>query len=304
MNADIKNIFIEALAGTKNDEIDKVDIIRLAEECGIEISARTSKIRVINKIVEEGYYDRLYEAFSEFIYIPIWIVADFFKVNSDDILQLEKLGVITEIPATKEFYNRRSKEYYTANTYNIKILEHYKKDELQEILKSANSGNGYKLRIETDTEKEVKLLINELGKIFKLSEYKTYERRNMGFNTYLNIKILNNSELEKNTLLEDIQNLKMKIENEKNKYKKNMELMRTLIDERNKKIMKLESELNQYKESVSNPFNAGRKERFTDQEKLEILQLRNNKKTIKQLADMFNCSVGTIHKIIKEKNKD
>lgn len=45
---------------------------------------------------------------------------------------------------------------------------------------------------------------------------------------------------------------------------------------------------------------AGRKNKFTDSQIKEIKQYRANGKTIKQIADMFGCSVGLIHKLINE----
>lgn len=46
---------------------------------------------------------------------------------------------------------------------------------------------------------------------------------------------------------------------------------------------------------------AGRKTRFTDTEIETIKMYRLQGKTIKEIAEMFNCSVGLIHKIVKGK---
>ena len=45
---------------------------------------------------------------------------------------------------------------------------------------------------------------------------------------------------------------------------------------------------------------AGRKSIFTEQEKESIRMYRLQGKTIKELAEMFSCSVGIIHKLIHE----
>lgn len=50
-----------------------------------------------------------------------------------------------------------------------------------------------------------------------------------------------------------------------------------------------------------NTRNAGRKPRFTDNEEETIKMYRIQGKTIKEIADMFECSIGLIHKVIKEK---
>lgn len=53
-------------------------------------------------------------------------------------------------------------------------------------------------------------------------------------------------------------------------------------------------------EKQHNERGAGRKIRFTDQEKETIKMYRLQGKTIKELAEMFCCSVGLIHKLINE----
>ncbi len=45
---------------------------------------------------------------------------------------------------------------------------------------------------------------------------------------------------------------------------------------------------------------AGRKEKFSDQDKELIRMYRIQGKTIKELAEIYECSVGLIHKLISE----
>lgn len=52
----------------------------------------------------------------------------------------------------------------------------------------------------------------------------------------------------------------------------------------------------QYK---SNSRNAGRKEKFNEREKNMMKMYRYQNKTIREIAKMFNCSAGTVHKIVK-----
>ena len=56
-------------------------------------------------------------------------------------------------------------------------------------------------------------------------------------------------------------------------------------------------------EKVHNERGAGRKTRFTDQEKETVKMYRLQGKTIKELAEMFCCSVGLIHKLINESGR-
>lgn len=48
---------------------------------------------------------------------------------------------------------------------------------------------------------------------------------------------------------------------------------------------------------------AGRKNRFTESQILEIKQYRAEGKTIKQISEIVNCSVGLVHKLINEPKK-
>ena len=51
---------------------------------------------------------------------------------------------------------------------------------------------------------------------------------------------------------------------------------------------------------IHNERGAGRKSRFTDQEKETMKLYRIQGKTIKEIAEMYSCSVGLVHKLISE----
>lgn len=65
--------------------------------------------------------------------------------------------------------------------------------------------------------------------------------------------------------------------------------------EHNEKVHKLINEKH-------NARGAGRKPRFTENEEETIKMYRLQGKTIKEIADMFGCSAGLIHKVISENN--
>ena len=69
----------------------------------------------------------------------------------------------------------------------------------------------------------------------------------------------------------------------------------------NKNVHKLINETIKQDETIKNQRGAGRKSKFTDSEKETIKMYRLQGKTIKEIADMYNCSVGLIHKLINEK---
>lgn len=87
-----------------------------------------------------------------------------------------------------------------------------------------------------------------------------------------------------------------------------------IIEKQEKEIQKLKSEIQKLKnenkalksskvvsdKKIHNERGAGRKERFSEQEKEMMKMYRIQGKTIKEIADMYSCSVGLIHKIINE----
>lgn len=87
-----------------------------------------------------------------------------------------------------------------------------------------------------------------------------------------------------------------------------------IIEKQNKEIEELKNEVQKLKNenkilnskrknitiAVHNERGAGRKERFSDQDKSMIKMYRIQGKTFKELAEMYTCSVGLIHKIINE----
>ena len=65
--------------------------------------------------------------------------------------------------------------------------------------------------------------------------------------------------------------------------------------EHDKKVQKLISE-----NKPKNERGAGRKERFTEQDKEMMKMYRLQGKSFKEIAEMYCCSVGLVHKIITE----
>lgn len=220
----IQDIFMAELGNSK--EIAKDDIIRLGEEYGITSNSREAKVKVIKKIVDAGYYERLFSTFQEFVYIPGWIIGDYLKLNSLQIDDLNRIGVITEQPKAREFYSRTARTNYEANTYPLSVLD-YDKDFLINAYNQAFKKDWFKIRLETETEEDVNNVVDELKKVVEVSEaINIYERRNEGFNTYLQIHLLNNSEFEGNKYLSEIQKLKneiKKIRIEEDQQRKDLE---------------------------------------------------------------------------------
>ena len=98
-------------------------------------------------------------------------------------------------------------------------------------------------------------------------------------------------------------NSSQKLINEIQKLTDENKNLLNIIQELNCKIQKLKDENNKMKFKKKNERGAGRRERLTGAEKESIKMYRVQGKTIKEIAEMYKCSVGLIHKIINEKDK-
>lgn len=305
MNNKIEDIFIEKLKKSENNVIDKEDIIRLGEEYGLVLNKRTAKSKIVDKIVCEGYLDRLIETFKEFIYIPAWEVGKFFNMNTSEINSLKALGVITEDTKEESFYSRVSKEYYYSDTYPINVLEDYTEQELKNSYNKAYKQDEFKVRIETKSEEEVQKIINEFKKVFIVdNDPAIYERREKGFNSYLKVKIANNTELEEMRYTKEIQKLKNELKEVENEFREfkiaTMKERHFAQDVKHRFGEDYQRKFWNLADAKENSRGAGRKEKFTLEKKQEILEHRAKGESMKNLAIKFNCAVGTIHKLINE----
>lgn len=91
---------------------------------------------------------------------------------------------------------------------------------------------------------------------------------------------------------------RLSVEHEKKMRKALVDNYEPEIKRLNEEVQKLK---NENREKIHNERGAGRKSRLTEQEKESIRMYRLQGKTIKEIAEMFSCSVGIIHKLIHEK---
>ncbi|GAA0068424.1 hypothetical protein UT300002_32110 [Clostridium perfringens] len=129
MKDNLKEFFLNELKNNKNTS--KQEIIKLAEEYGIDFKPREAKSKIIDKLVVAGEFDTIFNKFEKFGYIPTWTIADFYSVNTERIDQLHKIGEIKEIPVKREYYSGSSEPDYTVNKYSVIVLE-YSREKLDE----------------------------------------------------------------------------------------------------------------------------------------------------------------------------
>lgn len=139
-----------------------------------------------------------------------------------------------------------------------------------------------------------------------LKEIEELKIENSRLNGELGIQICEKSELR-----QEIDSLNKKIELDNEFYKDN-DTMKKKLDEtlilsaqKTARIFALEKELedlktNNYVQKIKNERGAGRKERFSDNQKDVIKDYRLQGKSIREIAQIYKCSTGLIHKLINE----
>lgn len=66
-------------------------------------------------------------------------------------------------------------------------------------------------------------------------------------------------------------------------------------------VQEMKDELEHFKQWRINMAKGGRKQMLSESKKNQIVNLRDQRKTIRQIAEQMDISVGLVHKILKEK---
>ena len=280
---DVIDIFINQLKRSSNKDVAKEDIIRFAEEHGIAVNKRVAKSKVISS--------------------------------------LKILGIIKEESKSDTYYNRANRDYYEMEIYPITILERYTSEELTRAYNQAYKQDEFRIRIETNKEEDVHKIISELSKVFIVEDDPAiYEKKGKGINSYLKIKIANNTKIEEYKYMQDVHKLKTELKMQQKKYDEIMQyagLINRLkkeyeLEERTELFSNVIRDVKSIKNKrasenranqIKNKKNAGRKDKFTKEQKEEILNERKMGMTIRALAQKYDCGVATIHKLISECEK-
>ena len=73
----------------------------------------------------------------------------------------------------------------------------------------------------------------------------------------------------------------------------------------NRQLEKMKkAELIEYIQELESKLNAGRKEKFNEEQVNQILEARKEGKSIRAIAEQFECSIGLIHKIINNRKEE
>lgn len=286
INEHIEQLFIENLKINigKNKPILKDDIVRFAQKQGIKVGSKDSIASILERIDDNDLIDKLYNSFVEYIYIPSWKVAKYYNLESYQLEQLKQFNLIEADTKEGSFYSRESRCNISYDLYPFDMLFKYNSEQLKDLYNKTFNKPTYKIRLGTKTKEDVQIIINELEKVFKVGTYESYENRNkQGYYSYFDIELMNNNEQGTNTLQAKINRLESQIQ--------------SLKLENSKLQNKIECS------TIKNERGAGRKKRFNTDQVNDILKARDEGKSIRSLANEFDCSIGLIHKLINEHSK-
>lgn len=171
-----------------------------------------------------------------------------------------------------------------------------------------------------DRDKSIKELVRTIGVL----ESKINKINNKADNDFCNSPTYKQMKSKIKRLKAEIKAHKTSIEAKETTIKNKLDVIQKLINENEQLkqdlkyaiadkertlrlcVKEIEAVENKYKQQCSNvnklknERNAGRKERFNNDEKATIQMLRLAGNSYRAIAKQMGCSVGTIHKIIKE----
>ena len=245
-----------------------------------------------NDILFENFIDK----YSSSLEVPYYTVATSYNLTYFQVSEMDQLGIIKQLP-------------YTGNKgetlYPFSILGYEDNYFLIEYEKKFKTGF-HRTRIEftSDDEKYIQDFLNKLSVVFDLENIsKLYPHRTEeGYYLYLSIRVKTDS-LNNNDIL-TAQNSKLKADlaiKEERIYK----LKRELIETKNQ-LYKAQTSSAEYKrlyeEELNKQAQVGRPSKLSAQDIETIKMYRLQGKTYRELAAIFNCSIGLISKYLKDFN--
>lgn len=205
----IDNLFFKAVLNS-NKYVEKESVYGFLLDHGIDCKMTLAKKKMLELIKDYGLYEKFFNEYYEYVYVPSWSIGEYFGMESKKIDELAKLGVITEDSRDDTFWSKKNKCEVPYKEYLIEVLLNHTKEELQDAYENAYPTDSYALRVETKTKEEVQNISKLLGKIFLLDkDPASYEHRNeQGYYTYYRVKIKNDTKEMEDRLLAEIVELK------------------------------------------------------------------------------------------------
>jgi len=310
--------------------VTKDSILNFAKDLGIVLKKNSTKESVLSSIFNTGNEDKFFDKFAHCVDVPFWDAAKLNNLTYKQVSDLDQLGVISALTYTG---------HKDATLYPLSVLC-FKEGELLEIWNNKNKTDFFRTRIEVENIDDVQKLINEISKLFEVENVsKPYPHKEnpKGCYIYFSIRSLNGNinndnykneenaklKLENSTLKGEIKDLNDAISSYKAKeYYSDASKVESLkkriieLEEDSDKLKFLEKKIayiEQTKDNYKNEITdlekklnnsaspkGGRPSKFTDQEKETMKMYRLQGKSIRKIAEIFNCSTGLVHKIVSE----
>ena len=318
--------FKDQLINYSNHIILKAELIEFVLSHGLDVRKNTAKDKVISLILDnEVLIEKLLDLYSSRIHIPYYIVATQYCLTYYQVEELDHLGIIKSL----DFKSEKG-----ATLYPFSILaydENYLINEYEKIFKT----DFHRTRIEfkNNDEDHVSDFIDKLSNVFDIENMsKLYKKRDdEGYHLYLSIrpktKALNNDSIlasqnanlktnlsiEKAKVAELENRLKalekdiytapqyVELRNEFNELKtksKTMRIYEVKYKSLEEDYEKLKADYDVLSSSI-NSKSSGRPCKLSDGDKELMKMYRMQKKSYREIASLFNCSIGLVSKVLK-----
>ena len=318
--------FKDQLINHSNNIILKAELIEFALSHGLDVRKNTAKDKVISLILDNDVLtEKLLDLYSSRIHIPYYIVATQYCLTYYQVSELDHLGIIKSL-------DFKSDKGVTLYPFSILAYdENYLINEYEKFFKT----DFHRTRIEfkSNDEDHVSDFIDKLSNVFDIENLsKLYKKRDdEGYHLYLSIrpktKALNNDnilasqnaslktnlsiqkaradELENKlkTLEKDIYTAPQYVELKYNYDKLKVDSIHTRwlqahYDVLKEKYEKLQEDYNVLSSSV-NSKSSGRPNKLSDSDKELMKMYRMQNKSYREIASLFNCSIGLVSKVLK-----
>lgn len=317
--------FKEQLKYHSNHVILKSKLVDFALSNNLEIKKNIAKDKLIEMILQnEVLIEKLMNICADKILIPYYIVATTYCLTYYQVSELDHLGIIKSCGTSDK----------GATLYPFSILaldENYLFNEYEKMFKT----DFHRTRIEfkSNDEDHISDFIDKLSNVFDIENLsKLYRKRdNEGYHLYLSIrpktKALNNDsilasqnanlktnlsiekgkvvELENrlNALEKDIYTAPQYVElrkkfNELNTKSRTMRIYEVKYKSLKEDYEKLKDEYDVLSSSI-NSKSSGRPNKLSDSDKELMKMYRMQKKSYREIASLFNCSIGLVSKVLK-----
>ena len=274
----------------------------------------------IVKLILNADEEALYNEFGKNIKVPSWVITKAYGITSRQFADLKTIGLFKVADCTRKGYD----------LYSVNDLPE-NKNYFKNIWEEKFSQGFNKIRVEVKELDDMKPIMEELGKLFEVSNYyEEYEHRNgEGYYVYFAVRSLKkeidnsdyitaeNAKLkaEIKAIKEKLRTAEQEVKNAENNirqteyykeiYEENRKLKAELVglksDIRSMNYYKsrakeLESKLEELKNNKSN---LGRKPKLdiSQKEMVKVMRLRGD--SIRKIAEHFEVGVATIDRILK-----